>query len=48
MGLKWRENNNEDKIVEDSQITVLQGNYNYIILSIVATGAVLLSINLLK
>jgi hypothetical protein len=44
----YNSNNNEDKIVEESQITVLQRNYNYIILSIVATGAVLLSINLLK
>jgi hypothetical protein len=40
--------NNMDNIVEDSDITVLQQNYNYLFWSILATGTVLVSMNMLK
>jgi hypothetical protein len=40
--------NNMDNIVEDSEITVLQQNYNYLFWSILATGTILVSMNIMK
>jgi hypothetical protein len=40
--------NNMDNIVEDSDITILQQNYNYLFWSILATGTILVSMNVLK
>jgi len=40
--------NNMDNIVEDSDITVLQQNYNYLFWSILATGTILVSMNVMK
>lgn len=40
--------NNVDNILQDSDITVLQQNYNYLFWSILATGTVLVSMNILK
>jgi len=40
--------NSMNHIVEDSDITVLQQNYNYLFWSILATGTVLVSMNVLK
>jgi len=39
---------NVDNILNDSDITVLQRNYNYLFWSILATGTVLVSMNILK
>jgi hypothetical protein len=40
--------NNINNIVDDSDITVLQQNYNYIFWSILATGTIIVSMNILK
>ena len=40
--------NNVDNILEDSDITVLQQNYNYLFWSILATGTILVSMKVLK
>lgn len=40
--------NNMDNILEDSDITVLQQNYNYLFWSILATGTILVSMNVMK
>lgn len=40
--------NNMDNILEDSDITVLQKNYNYLFWSILAAGSVLVSMSIVK
>jgi hypothetical protein len=39
---------NIDNLLKDSDITILQQNYNYLFWSILATGTILISINVLK
>ena len=41
-------NSNVDNILKDSDIVVLQKNYNYLFWSIIATATVLVSINVVK
>ena len=39
---------NMNNIVSDSDIVVLQKNYNYLFWTILATGTVLISMNMIK
>jgi hypothetical protein len=45
---KNNDNNNVDNLLTDSDITVLQQNYDYLFWSILATGTVLVSMSVLK
>jgi len=46
--IKYLTQNNMNGIVEDSDIVVLQENYNYLFWSILAVGSILVSMNVLK
>jgi hypothetical protein len=42
----FRPNNNIDKILQDSDIVVLQKNYDYLFWTILAAGSVLVAMNI--
>jgi hypothetical protein len=44
--IKQLQHNNIDRLVEDSDIIVLQQNYNYLLWSILATGCIIISMNI--
>jgi hypothetical protein len=44
----YRGNNNINKILQDSDIIVLQKNYEYLLWTILATGSVLVAMNISK
>jgi hypothetical protein len=46
--IQYLTDNNMNNIVEDSDIVVLQENYNYLFWSILATGCILVSMNVIK
>jgi hypothetical protein len=45
---QFNNNNNVENILNDSDIIVLQKNYEYLFWSIIATGTVLVTMNIVK